>query len=78
MIPTLIEDRVELETIPYKKLWAAVLLQAARDLYDENKAVKSSAFYWFKNDRRGINAFLDICELLGLNAVEIRRMCNIK
>uniref|UniRef100_A0A6M3XVF8 Uncharacterized protein n=1 Tax=viral metagenome TaxID=1070528 RepID=A0A6M3XVF8_9ZZZZ len=80
MIVYIDESQIPVHTIPEKKLWAAVLLQAFLDMeglaFGNRGAVdtnRNQAMGWIKSDRTDyIGSFLYVCEVLDLDPGYVR------
>ena len=67
---------------PYRKLWAAVLLQAIKDLTagtinsdivnNHRRRIAGSTQYWLKADSDGVGSFIYICNVMGMDADKTR------
>ena len=73
------------ETIKYKRIWAAVLQQAIKDLqllkgshgYNYGDGVKQSAIDWMVNDKdEYIGSFPWVCKILDYDPEYIRTLIN--
>lgn len=67
---------------PYRKLWAAVLLQAIKDLTagntnsvpvnNQRKRICGSTQFWLNSDNDGVGSFNYICLVMGMDSVKTR------
>ena len=55
-----------------KRLWAAVLKQAIKDIRCRNDRRRENALSWFNSKNKGTTSFLWICGILGLDPDLIR------
>lgn len=63
---------------PYRALWAAVLVQAVRDMDDYDKSVARSASDWVFSEDTSPTSFNWICSMLDIPAEEMQMKCITK
>lgn len=66
-----------------RALFVAILTRALKDIfkptYSDHEIYKTQALYWISNDDyESVTSFLNICNFLGIDVDDVRRIVNIE
>lgn len=65
------------ESDPYRKLWASVLLIAVRDM-NQKRRYRDAKFWLYSRHQNAIGSAGWICSMLDLNLEALQRLCSTR